>query len=72
VRGTACISFEESAITEILSTAYWEHVKFHSNYMMYMVANKSNVIIQTFSQKINKLHRKAGILYMKGRGENVY
>jgi hypothetical protein len=62
----------KSAITEILSTAYWEHVKFCSNYMMYMVANKSNEIIQTFSQKINKMHRKAGILYMKGTSANIY
>jgi len=40
--------------------------------MMYVVANKSNEQIQTFSQKMNKLHRKAGILYMKGRGANIY
>jgi hypothetical protein len=39
---------------------------------MYVVANKSNEIIQTFSQKLNKLHRKAGILYMKGTGVNTY
>jgi hypothetical protein len=39
--------------------------------MMYVVANKSNEKIQTFSQNINKLHRKAGIPYMKGRGGNI-
>jgi len=44
-RRTACISFEVNGITEILSTAYWKHVKFCSTYMMYLGANKSNEII---------------------------
>jgi hypothetical protein len=39
---------------------------------MCVVPNKSKEIIQTFSQKINKLHWKAGALYMRGKGANIY